>query len=442
MKKSIYRVYILIIFALCLIPAVFMFLQEDEVVANEISMEPPEMIEAGKLNTEYPAELTAYIDKNFGFRQEMITANGFLRSLLGQSGNEKVILGRDGWLFFEETVKDYTGRRTMDDREIFCAAQNLKILQRSVEETGSRFYFTVAPNKNSLYGEYMPLRFLENREDSNYAAMEPYLTEMDFYIDLFSPLEKEKEDLYFREDSHWNNRGALLAGNEILKAAGKTERSYEGIPVKRESTHRGDLYEMAYPKSGKLDEEVHYDIENRFEYLYEVRDNDEPLIETFCSEGRGSLICFRDSFGTALLPYLADVYQRCWFSKETPYNFTYAESYLSGDVLIELVERNLDQLCQTAPIIGAPQCSRVVLSGAEEISADFTIEEEDEWYRITGKSGEKAGCTELFYVQVGGISSGRVYEPFYLDNDCFELRIPLESGSYTSEDFTLYKKKG
>lgn len=437
MKKGLYIVYICIFFCLCLIPAVGMAFDKPEVVANEIAAELPSLTEEGKLNTDYPEQLTSYVDKTFGLRQEMITANGILRSLFGESGNEKVVRGKDGWLFFEETVKDYTGSRTMNDREVFCAAQNLKILEKSVEELGGTFYFTVAPNKNSLYGQYMPKRYLENHKDSNFSALAPYLEEMDAYIDLFSVFEAEEKPLYFKEDSHWNNEGALLARNTILKGIGRTGRSYENAESQWEKIHRGDLYEMAYPKSSALDEELHYDIENRFQYLYKVRDNDEPLIETFCEEGMGNLICFRDSFGTALLPFLADEYEKAWFSKETPYNFTYAGGYFPGDVVIELVERNLEQLCQMAPVIEAPSVSRVILSQATAAYAEFETEQEENWCRILCRTEHRFEIDDRCYIAAEGRNGTKVYEPFYLADNCFELRVPADEVPEGTE-FSLY----
>lgn len=442
MKKGINIVYIALFFCFCFIPGIAMAFDKTETVANEVAAEMPVLVVDGKLNPQFHEQVSDYVDKNFGFRQELITANSLLRSILCDSGNEKVILGRDGWLFFEETVKDYTGQRTMSGREVFCAAQNLETMQKSAEAKGSSFFFTIAPNKNSLYGAYMPKHYLENRKDSNYAALKPYLTNMDCYIDLFGAFESEEEILYFKQDSHWNSAGALLARDEILKAMGRTGRSYTSIERHTEQTHRGDLYEMAYPKSDRLEEDVHYNLENRFSYLYKVRDNDEPLIETTCGQGEGKLIFFRDSFGTALLPYLADEFEEAWFSKETPYSFAYAENYFPGTVLIELVERNLEELCKTAPIMEAPACSDVVLTEAEVIKADFSVTKEEEMYRICCSSGEEIGETDLCYILWQKDSVRQIYQPFYLENNCFELRIPAEEDVPEAEDFILYIKKG
>ena len=41
------------------------------------------------------------------FKNELIEGYSRLLGFIGQSGNEQIILGREGWLFFSETLPDY-----------------------------------------------------------------------------------------------------------------------------------------------------------------------------------------------------------------------------------------------------------------------------------------------------------------------------------------------
>ena len=432
MKKKLYILYCAVFFVVCLIPFVGMAWQDgSEVVANEVKVQMPEISSDDGFNSEYFDQLTQYIDRNFAGRQTLITINGLLMKNLGESGNEKVIQGKDGWLFFEETAKDYLGQATISRREAFAIAENLQTVKLGVESRGGRFFFTIAPNKNSLYGQYMPSRYVANRSESNYALIEPYLDES-YYVDLFEALGERDEILYHKWDSHWTRAGALAARDALMEAAGKTARDYSDVSSKEQRRHRGDLYEMAFPKSRALDWDTVYDAEPGYTYVRAVNSDDEPLIETR-SEKKGSLVMYRDSFGIALLPFMADEYGKAFFSKETPYNLDATADYMPGDVMIELVERNLAQLCEEAPLMSAPVTKEIpsARKNASEVSGEITLTEEDGYLKIEGSIDEDMVDTESrYWIQVRTADGGQIYAPFYVGESGFVLRL----ADLTAED--------
>ena len=88
------------------------------------------------------------------------------------------------------------------------------------------------------------------------------------------------------------------------------------------------------------EEAMVYDGALRFEHLNPPKGGNAITIRTR-GEGEGSLYCWRDSFGIALYPYLADAFQEACFSRSTEY--TLPEGRYDA-VILELVERNLPQL--------------------------------------------------------------------------------------------------
>lgn len=425
MKKKLYILYCAVFFAVCLIPFVGMALQDDTaVVANEVKVQLPQLKDENGFNEAYFDQLTQYIDKNFAGRQTLITVNGLLSKPLGESGSEKVIQGKDGWLFFEETAKDYLGQATISQREAFAIAENLQTMKLGVEDQGGRFFFTIAPNKNSLYGQYMPDRYVANPAGSNYALVKPYLDDA-YYVDLFEALGSSEETLYHKWDSHWTRAGALAARDALMEAAGKTARDYSAVPSEEVRRHRGDLYEMAFPKSRALDWDTVYDADPEYTYVRPVRDDDDPLIETWSGK-KGRLVMYRDSFGIALLPFMADEYGRAYFSKETPYDLDKAADYMPGDVIIELVERNLAQLCGDAVIMDAPVIKGIPSErkNASEVSGEIALTEEEGYLKVEGTMGQKLIDTEdRYWIQVKTGDGSRVYAPFYVGGNGFVLRI-------------------
>ena len=159
MKKKLPAIlFVAVFFVICVVPTIGFFLfGPAEAGANERLAAKPSLTQRdGSLNTEFLAELSDYFAGRFFLRQEMITANNGVTALLASSAEEDVILGKNGWLYYADTLDDYTGAAPMSDWELYAAAKNLSLMQRCCEAGYVDFLFTLAPNKNSLYSENMP----------------------------------------------------------------------------------------------------------------------------------------------------------------------------------------------------------------------------------------------------------------------------------------------
>ena len=233
-----------------------------------------------------------------------------------------VITGSNGWLYYASTIYDYLGENTITERGINNIAHNLALLQEYVEEQGAKFIFTVPPNKNTLYGENMPyyLQYKIN-SSSNINMLEQEIKEYDIsYCDLFSLFKNQKEVLYLKRDSHWNNKGAVLAYNAILGQAGIEHEDYRDIWAVRLKTEYGDLGRMLYPVTAEPEWNYFYEKKHMFSYVTDTKSVEEAWIETENSQGSGNLLMFRDSFGNTLLPLMADTFSKGYFSKGVPQN--------------------------------------------------------------------------------------------------------------------------
>lgn len=179
--KKIRIIFCVLFFAICAFPAVSMFFtSQDADLERREKAEMPKLVEDGKLNIEIGDQLESYVSENFGFRAEFVSANNaILSGIFGVSGEDKVIVGRDEWLFLEETRDDFSGINQLSDREIRNVAKTIEIIEKYVRGNGLEFVFTVAPNKNTLYGEFMPYYYADG-ESSNLNRLNSQLEEMGF----------------------------------------------------------------------------------------------------------------------------------------------------------------------------------------------------------------------------------------------------------------------
>lgn len=357
MKKTISLLFTVLFLALCLLPGVGMLLAgEAPAAANEVLADAPRLSTGdGRFNSDFLSDLTSYMGDRFFLRQEAITAwNAVNARVLGSSAAESILLGRDGWLFFAETLPDYTQSAPLSERELWSAARVVALMQEYAQDQGSRFLFTLCPNKNSLYPDYMPKSVHAGSGVSDATRFQAVLTGMGVnYLDLFAALEAHDEPLYFAADSHWNAKGAAVGADAILGALELPGGWVEGGFVAGEP-HKGDLYEMLYP-AGKATEADFAPAEGySFTYVRNIRGPTDITIQTQDGEGGGSLLCFRDSFGNNLYPYLAQRFERSVFSRLNAYDLSLIQKHEADTVVIELVERNIRYLLRYTPVFPAP----------------------------------------------------------------------------------------
>lgn len=348
-----YKIFTAAFLLLCILPSAGMlFLPPTEAAANERLTPVPQLKnEDGSWNQNVLDDATNYIADHFALRQEMVTANAMLQTgLLATSPAEDVIYGTDGWLYYAETLDDYQNRATLTDEEVRQIAQTIADMQAYCEARGAQFVFTIAPNKNSLYPEHMPARYLQSDSPGNYEKLKPLLEEYGVhYADLFTFLSEQDEILYLKTDSHWTNRGAALAHDFLMETLGLPHTAFAEAEYTTAETHRGDLYEMLYPKGMAREAQQAY--ETTFSYVSEPRTAEDILIQTTNPDApNGRLLLCRDSFGNALHPFLAEDFREATITRQMPYPL---EQVQAGDtVIMEIVERNLANLLKYPPNFG------------------------------------------------------------------------------------------
>ena len=208
-KTAIVFIFVSVFLLISLVPGVGILLAgPSKAGANEIQSKPPALLTAdGQLNREVLSDISNYVSDHFYLRQDMITLhNQIITKLFAVSPADDVILGSDDWLYYAQTLDDYTGAAMMTTRELYSSAVNLRLMQEYCRTRGMKFLFTIAPNKNSIYADNMPnfgavadihdaqrlLRLLEENGVSS--------------VDLFEIFSGQDEVLYFTHDSHWNAR--------------------------------------------------------------------------------------------------------------------------------------------------------------------------------------------------------------------------------------------
>ena len=417
MKNKILFIGIFLALCLSLSIGTLLFGPADAVANERLAELPSIQTEDGRINTNYLSQLQSYVNDRFFLRQKLITLDRRMSSLLGVSGESSVIAGKDGWLFFAETLDDYTGTNLMSSRELFSAASNVALMDEYCRTNGKEFTFIIAPNKNSLYGQFMP-DYGVTAKTSNAKQFHDLLDQLQVeYVDLFTALGEIPETLYFAHDSHWNSKAAAL-GSDLMNRCFGVDSNYFGADFSQSATHEGDLYAMVFPGAQDTERNPVYGGELNYTFTSKATQPD-AIVLTTEGTGNGNLLCYRDSFGILLYPYLADSYASTKFSRSVSYDMTGSEDY----VAVELVERNLNYLIQNVPVMPSPVRKLelpAAVSGTAEASKVENARAGSGCVQFMGTLPVKPDAASCVYVVCDGIT----YEAFCLENDGFAVNVP------------------
>lgn len=450
MKKTLCLVFVLLFFALLAVPGVaFLSGYEARNLENRPLAREASLVARGKANLSFPADFDGWWGDHFGLREEMVTAfHALTMAVFRDTLNKKVVVGKEDYLFYSETMDDYLGINRMSGEEIQKAAAVLRLEREYCESLGMAFVFMAAPNKNTVYPEYMPERFQPSGEPGNRERLYVALAEQGVdAIDLAAVLISHKADgaLYYERDTHWNARGALVGYRAVMEklASGFAWDDYAGTVGRELSGHRGDLHNFVLPSAGGRLPYVDYGLAEHPAYSPDAGANAARDANFGTSSGANAfrLLFFRDSFGEGLIPFVSNNAGRVMYSQEFPYNYVFSGERFDA-VAIELVERNIPNLLLYAPLM--PAVEKPLPAGAIEVEAAVLSREKSGYTQLYGCcDGAFAGAIYVEVAFAGGMS--RVYEAFPIleaqaaqaasgmaSPQGFALTLPGDAGAWTS----------
>ena len=418
MKRSItLRIFIICFIFLCAVPGALAPFVQSGATKEELSSFP-DFIEDGKYNFDFFREFDTWFSEHFAFRAQLVTVRSLMiGKLLKTSADADVILGSNDMLYYTPTADDYLDTDLLSDAAIADLGHTLRLIKAHCEANGAAFVFTMAPDKPSVYPEYMPKNFRISGDEGNAERLAKELAADNIYCNLIEELNKVKgnvsEPIWHTTDSHWNNISALAARNAIVKMLPDTGRRdiFKDVKWEKRLDWQGDLAEMLYPSAVPMDNQYYTDYDFTYRTMGLFNGLDDPLIDTECDGVSGSLLMFRDSFGETLLPFMAETFGKAEFSRLVPYDLFDLSRF--DAVVMEMGERNLPIFYTMSPRIPAPAAQAP--ADAKALSADeFTVytEQAGNYTHVCGNLTEDCeypeGVPAVFYVTVGGVT----YEAF------------------------------
>ena len=315
----------------------------------------------------FPESYTDYYNDNFGLRNFLISNNNYFKTIhFGISSNDNVIIGKEGWMFFNSSnsLKDHLGEIKLTEKELFNIKKNLLARKDYLNKKGINYYICFFPDKMGVYKDMMPSKY-KLVDSTRLDQLKAYLAGSGLeIIDVRNQMKNARDSgvhLYQKSDSHWNHNGGLVASTEIINTIKKdfpdlqSPYSVNDYEVKEEIKNQGgDLANLLGVKNYlnkrwftyKLKQDPNPKI---FKKVNEYQFYKEPYKATFTYSKpikAPRLLVFNDSFISYVYSHLGDYFSRSNFFWTYDFRKDLIEKESPDIVLSLLVERQLQKLAK------------------------------------------------------------------------------------------------
>lgn len=276
-----------------------------------------------------------YIDDRIGFREEMMRLYNKWNYSVLDGNHGSVIEGSDGWLFFGNSLPDYTGVN-IDREKTAKQVQILTAIDAWCKERDITFLFAVGPNKETIYDQYMP-DYISRAPVSNMDVLMQALAQTD--VKVYFPKDaliahRDEQQLYFRQDTHWNSYGGRYLLEEMAQELGFAP--YTGTFTETYASS-GDLLTMLGTGANEYTS-LFAEPEMRQGAYTEVIYGPHIQLQ---SPDTASFVCYRDSFTTAMVSYYSHYFHGPLYW-HFGIDFDLLEQTRPEYLILSCVERNVD----------------------------------------------------------------------------------------------------
>jgi len=203
------------------------------------------------------------------FRLENIANKNFL---IQREGIDSLLVslawfkGKDDWLFlgnnYDNTVSKLTLNIKPEESQIIATKELFLSITETAAQYNTKVVLIIAPDKTSVYPEYLPDNILPSTKKyiSFFSDALDNVSNLAVYNPTVNLIQAKKAEgiLYWKTDTHWNDKGAFLAYKGFSELLNLPHPQVEFVPSS--TTHSGDLIGISNLKEFPLHKEDNWDV--------------------------------------------------------------------------------------------------------------------------------------------------------------------------------------
>lgn len=236
--------FLFLIFSVPVVQTVWELRHGEPVQALEVFAQPPTI--------ESLTQFERTLEKRSVVGQAVRERWHWLSFMLLRAGNQKVVVGRDGALFYRPSLDFALAPGFMDDPGAEGHPLRAIIAFRdSLRRQGVELVLLIAPGKESIYPEWLSRRYPSSAGPPANPDMQAFLAALERAgITAVYPADalwraRASGLMYLRQDTHWTPEGMAVAADELARVLGDLGAGPGGLTTRPRTVRRhGDLYDM------------------------------------------------------------------------------------------------------------------------------------------------------------------------------------------------------
>lgn len=276
-----------------------------------------------------------------------------LSSELNVQASEKqpVIEGKDQWLFFalDGSIADFQGTNQLSQKQLDRYLTSMQELTQTGTMQGKEVYFLIPPNKEQVYGEFMPEEYPVLDAYKRLPRLVDYIRSNSDVKVIYPLLDLQLTNTYCRtymkNDTHWSSGGAFVGMQALYQEMGMETTPLYMCARSEVDFPYGDLISM-----GKLKAE---DYTGDFDYIINYKPETEcesPQGSDFTSmiywaastsENPEKIVVIGDSFCMRMTPFLMKDFSECLVLHRNYIEDPFVKDFIqrADIIVVEAVER-------------------------------------------------------------------------------------------------------
>lgn len=317
---------------------------------------------------EYPKKYEEYFNDYLPFRNELVKLKNLNDIFVFKNiFSRRVLLGKYKWLFTKDAnlTEKYIGieEYNFTEKELEIAKNNLIHFRDELKKKNIDFIFMVCPDKPFIYFKYMP-DYIKRKSTKNGTDVFVEYIKNNTDIKVVYPKEellkyKDKYQLYYKYDTHWNNLGAYIGYSELMKSLNIYVDNIDNVNIKSLSAnerfnfagiyHYNDMANMlSLSKIKYYNDDKAYIISNYITKNYYVKDG--FLYNSKAYSNENNIMIIHDSYGLNMIDYIVTEFEQSEFIHIDTFKNKNITEYKPDIVVFESVERFLkDRMLYVIP---------------------------------------------------------------------------------------------
>ena len=315
---------------------------------------------------EYPKKYEEYFNDYLPFRNELVKLKNLNDIFIFKNVfNSIVFLGKEKWLFHK-----WNNTYSFNEEQLETAKNNLIHFRDELKKNNIDFILLICPDKQLIYPEYVP-NYIKGKLPNNGTEIFVEYIKDNTDIKVVYPKEeflkyKDKYQLYYKYDAHWNTLGAYIGYTELTRILNIDNKSIESFKIlefdsayrnsnKDSSLFYNDIARMVSLNDiKKFRDDIIYILED---YKYTITNITDDWSSSRISnynldnfKNNRNILIIKDSYSFEMMDYIITTFKQSEFINIGSFKNENITEYKPDIIVFQSVERYLkDRMLNVIP---------------------------------------------------------------------------------------------